>query len=136
MCTCMGHGCYRCQGPKFDAEYFATFTRPFSVQSGPEIDVRSVTRIDSDRVSVRVAIPAKQWQAAKRKGQLGQLYGVDISNFVYHACGVRAYNPTVDASRRAMDGVKFIELVYQDSDWTPGPDNVIHVDFINKRRVA
>ena len=102
----------------------------------PSIEVRSVQRVDTDRVSVRVAIPAKVWQTAKRKGDLGALYGVDISNFVYHACGVAAYYPTVDDSQRAMDGLKFIELTYNDSVWTPFPANVIHVDFVNKRRVA
>ena len=60
----------------------------------------------------RVAMPVKDWAKAKRLGQLGMLYGVDISNTLYREHNVQAYNPTVDDRQRASQGVKIIRLVY------------------------
>jgi hypothetical protein len=115
------------------------FTRPFSVETpllAAKLEIRHVVRISNNRVSVRVAIPASQWHESKRKGDLGHLYGVDISNFIYHATGVHAYYPTVDDRTRASGGVKVIELTYTDTDWVKAPNNVIQIDFINKRKAG
>ena len=96
----------------------------------------SVQRIASDLVNVRVRMDAKEWTKARNKGQLGQLYGIDISNAAYRQYGVKAHTPTVSDKDRAQGGIKWLELTYRDTEWTSVPDNVIQVDFINKRRVA
>src|SRR5580698_8556167 len=62
--------------------------------------------------SVTVKMPIKVWSAMKRRGQLGTLYGVDISNEVYRTHGVPAHNPSVDDSKRATQGIKTIKLTY------------------------
>lgn len=91
--------------------------------------IYSVVRIGSEHVQVKVCMCVADWSQAKRKGELGRLYGIDISNAVYHMTGVKAYHPTVDDSARASNKLKFITLTYQDSEWAPAPDNVIQVDF-------
>jgi len=69
------------------------------------------------KVVVRVAVPAKEWAKAKKKGELGQLYGIDISNHVYAINrNIPAHNPTVDDRSRASKGVKSISLTYFLSD--------------------
>ena len=95
-------------------------------------EILSVERRDAETVHVRVRIPVKAWNKARRDG-LGSLYGVDISNAVHRAYGVKAYNPSVADRQRAMAGFKFISLYYQDATWT---SNVIRVDFRARRRVA
>ena len=63
---------------------------------------------------VLVSIPVKEWNRYRKLGQLGALYGVDISNAVYRLySGIYATNPTVDDSARAKDGMKRIELYYR-----------------------
>lgn len=62
--------------------------------------------------NVRVSIEAKAWHRAKRQGQLGMLYGVDISNAVHRSHGVPAYNPTVSDKERARNGIKYVTLTY------------------------
>ena len=94
-----------------------------------------IVRVSQDSVCVKVLIPAKEWNDIKTKGDLGFLYGVDISNTAFKEFGVKAHNPSVNDSERAKGGVKVIELFYSDSEWKP-VDNVIHVDFINRRKVA
>ncbi len=63
---------------------------------------------------VKVDVDAAFWTKAKRTGQLGALYGIDISNEVYRLSRrlVPAWNPMVDDKRRASDGVKRITLTY------------------------
>ncbi len=64
--------------------------------------------------SVSIRIDAKRWHDLKKRGQLGMLYGVDVSNAVYrHDPRIYATNPTVDDSRRAKNGFKMIQLTYQ-----------------------
>lgn len=100
-----------------------------------EFKIVSIARVDSSTVRVDVKMDAKDWNQAKIKDYLGHLYGTCISNEV-NSYGVKGIEPTVDHSARASKGVKFITLFYKDSEWTPAPDNVIKVDFINKRRAA
>jgi hypothetical protein len=62
---------------------------------------------------VRVSMPVKVWAAFKKSRQLGQLYGIDISNSIYAMDRtVYAYNPTVDDRRNAKHGIKTISLTY------------------------
>lgn len=92
----------------------------------------NIIRIYRDSLStvrIDVAIDAKAWRSAKAKGHLGQLYGVDISNAVYRAFSVKAYQPTVSDRQRAVKGVKTVSLWYQDATWIDKPSNVIRVDF-------
>lgn len=101
-----------------------------------QFKIVSIERVSQGQVKVRVRMDAKAWLKARRAGALGQLYGVDISNAAYRQCGVKAYNPTVSDRERAQGGIKWLELYYHDESWAPAPDNVIRVDFINKRKVA
>ena len=122
----------------------------------------SVLRLDSENVAVKVRCDAKEFNKIKAKGDLGQLYGIDISNEVYRTRGVTACNPTVDSHGRVRNGYKWVTLIYKDDTWdTYKPilnssaeseliecadtelkqgdqieyvNNVIHVDFINKKR--
>jgi hypothetical protein len=95
-----------------------------------------VSRIDSDSVSVKVTMDAKAWREMSAKGQLGSLYGVDISNAAYREYGVMAQCPSVDDFAKAKGGIKVIELIYADSQWNDNFDNVIYVDFVSRRRAA
>lgn len=96
----------------------------------------SVERINDSRVKVYVRIDAIEWAKLKKKGQLGSLYSTDISNSVYRAYGVNAQYPTVSDRDNARGGIKWVTLYYNDTNWIPAPDNVIQVDFINRRKVA
>lgn len=98
--------------------------------------IEMIYRHDADLVTVKVTMPAKEWLACKAKGQLGALYGVDISNQVYREFGVQASNPIVADDMRAKGGIKVLELSYADSTWIEPVNNVIRVDFISRRRVA
>lgn len=98
--------------------------------------ITAVMRIDKETVQVNVRIDAKAWTKAKRDNALGALYGIDISNQAYRDYGVKASNPTVSDKDNASGGIKYLILYYADATWKPAPDNVIHVDFINKKRVA
>jgi len=98
--------------------------------------IESVYRLDSELVECKVTIDAKEWAKVRNAGQLGMLYGVDISNAIYKLAGVKASNPTVDDSAKARNGIKLIALTYVDREWTDAPDNVIRVDFTARRRVA
>jgi hypothetical protein len=95
----------------------------------------NVSRADADTVFVKVRIDAKEWLKLKKSGQLGALYGIDISNAVYALYGVKASNPTVSDKDSAMGGIKWIDLWYRDSEWAI-KDNVINVDFKTKKRIA
>lgn len=97
-----------------------------------QFTINSVRRTYTDHVTVIVSIDAKLWAKAKAKGQLGELYGIDISNAVFREYGVKAYMPSVSDRRRASKGIKRIELTYLDASWREAPDNVIKVDFIKK----
>lgn len=62
---------------------------------------------------VTVQINVKDWTRLRNKGQLGALYGIDISNKVYQINrDIRAYNPTVSDRGRAVNGMKTITLEY------------------------
>jgi hypothetical protein len=122
--------------------------------------ITSVSRDYNDQVKVRVRVDAKYWNGMKKRGQLGCLYGIDISNECYKVHGVKAYNPTVSDKDRASGGLKWITLYYTDPLWRQAPDNVvsilphilpntlgfetinsiachvIHVDFRTKKRIA
>lgn len=118
--------------------------------------VYNVSRIDSETVRVKVRMDSKAWLKAKHTGTLGQLYGIDISNAVSKQYGVIAYRPSVSDQDNARGGIKWLELTYQDSQWAPidnvipvnfmaryrpilndnNRDNLIKVDFVNKRRIA
>lgn len=67
---------------------------------------------------VVVKLDSKAWTKLRTKGQLGQLYGVDISNEVYKLTNqlVPAYNPTVSDRDRAKNGIKTIRLSYYFKD--------------------
>lgn len=101
------------------------------------VKVLSVKRRDASTVMVRVSVPFEAWKHAAKTGNLGFLYGVDISNLVYRTHGVAAYNPTVDDTARPLSGVKFIDLYYQDAAWVERPlADVIRVDFKARRRIT
>lgn len=68
-------------------------------------------------VSVSRRIAAKAWAQLKKRGALGLLYGVDVSNAVYRLnSGIPARCPTVDDSARASKGFKTIRLIYRSED--------------------
>ncbi len=65
---------------------------------------------------VHVEVDAKRWHEYKARRNLGQLYGVDISNAVYKADRrIHATNPTVSDRERAKGGIKRITLYYNTS---------------------
>lgn len=65
------------------------------------------------KVVVSVTMPSKEWTDLKKKGALGQLYGIEISNYVYALNNnIPAHCPTVDDSQRAKKGIKTVELTY------------------------
>lgn len=97
--------------------------------------ITCVKRLEKDTVLVEIRLDAKEWAKMRSKGQLGQLYGIDVSNAAYRQYGVKAHNPTVSDKARARGGIKWIDLYYTDTAWT-AIDNVIKVDFTNKKRVA
>lgn len=63
---------------------------------------------------VTVSIDSKLWAKIKKQKQLGQLYGIDISNAVYKLMNgsISAIRPSVDDKSRASNGVKSITLNY------------------------
>ncbi|CAK9249691.1 unnamed protein product [Sphagnum jensenii] len=97
--------------------------------------IQSIYRLDSDLVTVKVTMNAKAWLDYRNKGQLGSLYGVDISNQVYRLSGVKASCPIVDDHAKSKNGVKVLELTYADAEWVE-IDNVIRVDFAKRCRAA
>lgn len=100
--------------------------------------VINIVRLSAELVTVTVSMCSKEWCKTRAKGNLGQLYGIDISNTLYHEFGIRAYMPSVGDRERASSGVKTITLTYQDREWTPAPNNVIRVDFkgLSKQTVS
>ena len=96
--------------------------------------VTHVRRIESRLVECRIEMTTKAWNEAKK--DLGYLFGIEISNYIYREYGVKAYNPMVDGIRdKSKKGIKYLSLTYEDTEWKP-IDNVIKVDFENKRKVA
>jgi len=89
----------------------------------------SVERSYQDTVKVRVRLDAKVWAKLKKANQLGQLYGIDISNAVSREYGVKAYQPTVADRDNARGGIKWIDLWYNDATWRQAPDNIVRPDF-------
>lgn len=87
--------------------------------------IQNVSRISFDLVQVTVSIPAKEWHTIKRRGALGALYGIDISNAAYRLHGIKAYQPGVNDRVRASNGIKTITLTYVDAVWAPMPDNLV-----------
>ena len=98
-----------------------------------QFEIVSIYRSTSELVSVKVRMPAKDWNASRKA--LGHLYGVDISNHVYRSTGIKAYQPIVDDKQRSKGGYKIIELTYIDSEWTEC-NNVVRVDFVARRKAA
>src|SRR4051812_25598342 len=87
--------------------------------------IQSITARDSEYlgdhsawiVEVRVIVEAKAWTKLRDTRNLGQLYGIDISNAVYHANrNIPASCPTVDDRARASKGFKSITLTYRLTD--------------------
>lgn len=101
-----------------------------------EFRIKNVQRIASDMVQVTVTMENKTWAKHRAKGNLGALYGVDISNHAYKEYGVKAYNPTVCDRDNAAKGIKTIKLIYTDSDWSDVSAEIIHVDFSARKRIA
>lgn len=65
------------------------------------------------KVEVTVRMCSKEWAKARAKNQLGQLYGIDISNAVFaFNRNIDASNPTVNDTKRASKGEKLITLTY------------------------
>jgi hypothetical protein len=65
-------------------------------------------------VEVVVSVDAKAWTKLRDKRNLGQLYGIDISNAVYAVNkNIPAHCPTVDDRSRASKGFKTIRLSYR-----------------------
>lgn len=72
---------------------------------------------NSDRyqweVVAQIEMDSTKFNTMKRKGHLGQLFGIDISNMLYDFCPlIPAHNPIVDHQRRASKGIKTIQLNY------------------------
>lgn len=58
-------------------------------------------------------IDAKEYASIKRKGALGQLFGIDLSNDIYRLNNnIPASNPSVDNSKPARHGIKVLRLTY------------------------
>ena len=96
--------------------------------------IESVYRSSSEFVTVKITMDVKNWNSARASG-LGSLYGIDVSNAVYREYGVKAYNPIVSDRLKAKGGIKLIELSYYDTDWNE-VNNVVYIDFVNKKRAA
>lgn len=65
------------------------------------------------KVTVLVEMDSKSWAKTKKRGDLGHLYGVAISNAVYNINrNIPASCPTVDDRKRASKGIKRITLTY------------------------
>jgi len=65
------------------------------------------------RIDVVVELNVKDWQLYRKKKMLGQMYGVDFSNAVYHINNnIPASCPMVDDRKRAKNGIKTINLTY------------------------
>jgi hypothetical protein len=88
-------------------------------------EIKSVYASDHDKeflgvgflVTVVVEMDSKEWANARKSGNLGHLYGVEISNAVYAINrAIPAINPTVDDTARASKGVKTIKLNYYGSN--------------------
>lgn len=63
---------------------------------------------------VSVEVPSEYWHKLRANKQLGQLYGVDISNEVYRTNPeIRATNPIVSDRQRASKGIKHTTLEYR-----------------------
>jgi hypothetical protein len=84
--------------------------------------ITNVYRSNDDTVKVSVQVNSKYWTKLKNKGDLGSLYGVDISNEVFRTYGVQAYNPTVSANKRCRMGFKWVHLYYTDTTWIDPAD--------------
>ncbi len=64
-------------------------------------------------VEVVIKMPAKEWTKYRNKGWLGQLYVIDVSNFVYQFNrNIPAHCPTVGDRDRASKGFKTIRMTY------------------------
>lgn len=65
------------------------------------------------QIRVQVTVSARYWHEQRAKGQLGMLYGVDISNAIgAMRSDVKAYHPTVSDKARATGGYKTVILWY------------------------
>lgn len=67
---------------------------------------------------VSVEVEAKYWKALQKAKNLGQLYGIDISNQVYALSKglIPASHPTVSDEKNARNGIKTVVLTYYFQD--------------------
>lgn len=63
-------------------------------------------------LNVTVEIDAKTWHKAKKVGNLGMIYNVDIGNDLFRDYNYPAYFPMVSDKRRAKNGIKTVELTF------------------------
>lgn len=101
-----------------------------------QFKIETVRRISNELVECVALVNADYWKREKAKGRLGVLYGIDLSNAIYHEFGVKAYCPSVGDRDRARNGVKRITLTYQDSAWNDAPDNVIKINFADRPKAS
>lgn len=66
------------------------------------------------KVEAEFIIDPKEFAKIKRHNQLGQLFGIDLSNEVYRLTNgkIPASNPSVDYSKPARKGIKTLKLTY------------------------
>ena len=103
--------------------------------------ITSVKRVNSHQVKASVSMFAKDWLEMKSKGSLGILYSTDISNAIARRYGVKARIPYVADYTKVVNNIKTFDLFFVDSTWEEKPsqeipNNVIFVDFVNKKRLA
>lgn len=92
-----------------------------------------IERIDAETVQATVRLADMTWARSSRLGALDSLYKV-ISHDVAR-CGVKGPYDSASDGTNAVNGMKFVRLFYFDKEWIQ-LDNVIRVDFINKKRIA
>lgn len=90
-------------------------------------------RIDPETVQATIRLPATTWARSSRLGSLENLYKVLSQDVARH--GVKGPYDSASDSDSPTHGMKFVRLFYFDEKWIP-IDNLIHVDFINKKRIA
>lgn len=66
-----------------------------------------------NELHVTFSIDSKEWKMLSTKGNLGMLYGVDLSNYLSRAGILNEYSvPSVDDKSRAKNGRKTIRIRY------------------------
>lgn len=72
--------------------------------------------------NITIEVDAAYWKRLQKAGNLGQLYGIDVSNAVYALTNklVPAWNPSVDHRSNARKGIKTVKLTYYFDDVRAG----------------